>query len=211
MLRERQANPSQPSLMRCAAPLRQGWWAGRAKVRENGPMMKTDAPLTRLRDLPGPRGLPVLGNLHRIRFDRLHLILEDWADSYGAMYALRIGPQRVVVLADRSAIERVLRERPERFRRTAMLESVAAEMRLKGVFAAEGEDWRRQRRMVVAALSRAKLKDFFPTLAVSVSRLRATLGGGGGKGGARRPVPGSDALHGRRHDAARVRCRRQHP
>ena len=135
-------------------------------------MAKTDPALTRLPDLPGPRGLPVLGNLHRIRFYRLHLILEDWAEIHGAMYAIRIGPQRVVVLSDRSAIERVLRERPERFRRTAMLESVAAEMRLKGVFAAEGEDWRRQRRMVVAALSRAKLKDFFPKLAVSVSRLQ---------------------------------------
>lgn len=135
-------------------------------------MAHTEPSLTRLRDLPGPRGLPVLGNLHRLRFDRLHLILEDWADSYGAMYAIGIGPQRVVVLSDRSTIERVLRERPERFRRTTALGSVAAEMRLKGVFAAEGEDWRRQRRIVVAALSRARLKDFFPTLAVSVSRLR---------------------------------------
>ena len=45
----------------------------------------------------------------------------------------------------------ILVQRPEGFRRTAMLESVAAEMRLKGVFAAEGEDWRRQRRIVTAA------------------------------------------------------------
>ena len=53
-----------------------------------------------------------------------------------------------------------------------MLESVATEMRLKGVFAAEGEDWRRQRRIVVAALSRARLKDFFPSLAMTVGRLQ---------------------------------------
>lgn len=45
-------------------------------------MTKIDPPLSRLRDLPGPPCLPVLGNLHRIRFDRLHLILEDWADAY---------------------------------------------------------------------------------------------------------------------------------
>ena len=135
-------------------------------------MTHTEPALIRLRDLPGPQGLPLLGNLHRIRFDRLHLILEDWADGYGPVYAIRIGPQRIVVLSDRSAIGRILRERPERFRRTAQLESAAAEMRLKGVFAAEGEDWRRQRRMVVAALSRAKLKDFFPKLEVTVGRLQ---------------------------------------
>ena len=134
-------------------------------------MTQTAPALTRLRDLPGPRGLPLLGNLHQINFDRLHLILEDWADSHGPMYGIRIGPQRIVVLAERSAIDRILRERPDGFRRTRQLEAAAAEMRLKGVFAAEGDDWRRQRRMVVAALSRARLKDFFPKLEVSLGRL----------------------------------------
>ena len=135
-------------------------------------MTQAETALTALRDLPGPRVLPVLGNLHRIRFDRLHLILEEWAEQYGAMYRIRIGPHRIAVISDRSAIQRILVQRPDGFRRTTMLESVASEMRLKGVFAAEGEDWRRQRRIVVAALNRAKLKDFFPTLAVTVGRLQ---------------------------------------
>ena len=135
-------------------------------------MTQTDCALTPLRDLPGPRGLPVLGNLLQIRFDRLHLTLEDWSEQYGAMFGIRIGPHRIAVISDRSAIQRILIQRPDGFRRTAMLESVAAEMRLKGVFAAEGEDWRRQRRMVVAALNRAKLKNFFPKLAMMVGRLQ---------------------------------------
>ena len=135
-------------------------------------MTQSESALTSLGDLPGPRGLPMLGNLHRIRFDRLHLILEDWAEQYGAIFRIRIGPHRIAVISDRSAILRILVQRPEGFRRTTMLESVAAEMRLKGVFAAEGEDWRRQRRIVTAALNRAKLKDFFPTLAVTVGRLQ---------------------------------------
>ena len=134
-------------------------------------MTQSESALTSLGDLPGPRGLPLLGNLHRIRFDRLHLILEDWAEQYGAIFRIRIGPHRIAVISDRSAIQRILVQRPEGFRRTAMLESVVAEMHLKGVFAAEGEDWRRQRRIVTAALNRAKLKDFFPTLAVTVGRL----------------------------------------
>ena len=135
-------------------------------------MTESGTALTTLRDLPGPRGLPVLGNLHRIRFDRLHLILEDWAELYGEIFRIRIGPHRIAVISDRSAIHRILVQRPEGFRRTRMLESVATEMRLKGVFAAEGEDWRRQRRIVTAALNRAKLTDFFPTLAVTVGRLQ---------------------------------------
>ncbi len=142
------------------------------EIAESGPMTQTARTLTRLRDLPGPCRLPVLGNLHQIRFNRLHLILEEWAERYGPIYRIGIGPRRIVVISDRSAIQRVLMQRPEGFRRTTMLESVAAEMRLKGVFAAEGEDWRRQRRMVVVALNRAKLRDFFPRMAVTVGRLQ---------------------------------------
>ena len=140
-------------------------------------MGKNDSRLTRPRDLPRFRGLPVLEGLDRLRFGRLYLALADCADSHGVMYAIRIGPQRVVLLSDPSAIECVVRERPERYRRTAMLESVSAEIRPKGVFAAEGEDWCRQRGIVVVALSRVELRDFFPKLAVTVGRLQQRWGG----------------------------------
>ena len=134
--------------------------------------METGGGTRTLRDLPGPRGLPLLGNLHQIRFDRLHLILEEWADQYGPMFRIRIGPHRIAVISDGSAIRRILVQRPEGFRRTTALEAVATEMRLRGVFAAEGEDWRRQRRIVVDALNRARLETFFPALAMMVGRLQ---------------------------------------
>ncbi|MCY4139502.1 MAG: cytochrome P450, partial [Rhodobacteraceae bacterium] len=135
-------------------------------------MTQADQELRLLRDLPGPRGLPVLGNLLQIRLDRLHLRLEEWAERHGPMFAIRIGPQRIAVISDRTAIQRILVQRPDGFRRTAMLEEVAIEMRLKGVFAAEGEDWRRQRRIVIAALNRARLERLFPSLAIIVGRLQ---------------------------------------
>ncbi len=123
-------------------------------------------------DLPGPRCLPLVGNLHQIRLDRLHLALEDWAGRYGPLYRVRLGPRRIAVLSDRDEILRLLADRPDGFRRTRNLEAATREMGLKGVFAAEGEDWRRQRRLVVEALSRARIEDFFPKLAATVARLR---------------------------------------
>ncbi len=69
-------------------------------------------------------------------------------------------------------IQRILVQRPGGFWRTRVMESVATEMRLKGVFAAEGDDWRRQRRIVAAALNRSRLEDFFPKLSVTAERLR---------------------------------------
>ena len=127
---------------------------------------------TGVRDLPGPAGLPIIGNFHQVRFSRLHLDLEKWADRYGPLFRVRFGPSDVVVVSDRATIQRLLIQRPQAFRRTRRLESVAKEMRLKGVFAAEGDDWRRQRRIVAAALNRAHIEDFFPHLVMTAERLR---------------------------------------
>ena len=126
----------------------------------------------RFRDLPGPRGLPVLGNILQLPLDRFHLVLEQWAEQYGSIFRVRIGPHPLAVISDREAVQKVLVQRPNGFRRTRPLEAAAAEMRLKGVFAAEGDDWRRQRRVVVAALKLARLRLFFPKLAVTVGRLQ---------------------------------------
>ena len=125
-----------------------------------------------LRDLPGPRGLPLIGNMHQIRFDRLHLKLEEWAEEYGDMFSIRYGPYRVLVTSDRTAAQYMLLDRPDGFRRTFMLEAAASDMHLKGVFAAEGDDWRRQRRIVAGALNRTRLKTLFPKMQVMVGRLQ---------------------------------------
>ena len=130
-----------------------------------------EVPIT-LNDLPGPQGLPLIGNRLQFRLNQVHLKLEEWANRYGPMYRIRIGPYRVAVVSDHAAIRRILLERPEGFRRTRELEKVASELRLKGVFAAEGEDWRRQRRIVTTALNRAGLTEFFPKLANTVGRLQ---------------------------------------
>jgi hypothetical protein len=42
-----------------------------------------------LKDLPGPRGLPLLGNLLQLDVKRVHTILEQWADEYGDFYKPR--------------------------------------------------------------------------------------------------------------------------
>ena len=135
-------------------------------------MELADSAPIQLNELPGPRGLPFLGNLHRIRIERFHLILEDWAERFGPLFRIRMGSHSVAVLSDRSAIQHILLRRPDAFRRSSVLADVAAEMRLNGVFTAEGDDWHRQRRMVVAALNRARLGRFFPKLTSTVSRLQ---------------------------------------
>ncbi len=121
--------------------------------------------------LDGPPGLPLIGNVFDIKFESFHQQLERWADQYGAIYRLRVGPRRIVVLSEAESIKRMFRERPDLFRRTRALEAATTEMRLNGVFSAEGDNWRRQRKIVALALNTAHLKPFFPTLRGITERL----------------------------------------
>ena len=122
-------------------------------------------------ELGGPPGLPLVGNLFQIRLDTVHRQFEHWADRYGPLYRFRVGPYRTAVVSDAPTIRWMHRERPHRFRRTRAIELVMKEMRIRGVFAAEGEDWLRQRKLVVMALNTAHLRACFPKLRVIVGRL----------------------------------------
>ncbi len=128
--------------------------------------------LESIESLEGPRGLPIIGSLFDIDFKVFHRRLEDWCEEYGPIYRLRIGRRKIIVIAETETIKRMFRERPDVFRRTRALESATVEMRLTGVFSAEGDNWRRQRKIVALALNTAHLKPFFPKLLVTAERLK---------------------------------------
>ena len=119
---------------------------------------------TRIRDLPGPRGLPLLGNALQIETTRLHQIAEGWSRVYGEKFRFRMPGREFMVIANPDVIAGVLRDRPDGFQRTPRLNAIAREMGFGGVFSSNGEQWRRQRPMVMAAFDPAHIKAFFPAL-----------------------------------------------
>jgi len=123
----------------------------------------------RIADLPGPRGLPVLGNMLQLETSRLHLIAEDWSRKYGECFRFRIGPRQILALANPDTIATVLRERPDGFHRTERLSAIANDMGFNGLFSANGDSWRRQRPMVMASFDPKHIKTYFPAL-VKVTR-----------------------------------------
>src|SRR5258707_5324519 len=123
-------------------------------------------------ELPGPKGPPILGNLLQLDLKQLHRVLEKWTDEFGTLYAFRLGQRPVVVVAEPEAVQMVLRNRPKLYRRLGTIEPVFKEMGITGVFSAEGEDWKRQRRLTAHALDASHLRQFFPTLIKVTERLR---------------------------------------
>lgn len=128
--------------------------------------------LRRLDELPGPRGLPFLGNALELDPKELHRLVSGWADEYGPLFVFRVATQRILTVADADTIQHLLRERPERFRRWRKIEELAVEIGADGLFTAEGEKWRRQRKFVMYALNAGHVREFIPRLEEVVGRLR---------------------------------------
>ena len=130
--------------------------------------------LRQIKDLPGPPGLWLLGNTFQIRPSRVHLDVEQWAKTYGPLFRIQLGRSRQLVISDPELMAAVMRDRPDGFGRNPQSRRSFVEMGLPvGVFGAEGDDWLRQRRMVMASFAPGHVRAYFPSLIKVTLRLRS--------------------------------------
>ena len=132
--------------------------------------MSAAAPLRKT--FPARRPCPSSATPSSSTSARVHEQFADWVQEYGPYFRLRIGPRDLLLVADHAVIGSVLRDRPERFRRPTNQATIAREMGFEeGLFFANDAVWKRQRRMVMAALDPGHVKAFFPSLKTVVGRL----------------------------------------
>lgn len=65
---------------------------------------------------PGPPTIPILGNLHQLSLETGHKQMKAWADQYGSMYTLMMGPkQPVIVVSSERQVKALLVKRGSNF------------------------------------------------------------------------------------------------
>jgi cytochrome P450 len=124
-----------------------------------------------LEDLPSPKGWPLVGNLLQVDVTQAHKTFGRWADEFGPLYHVRLGRRHLLVLADPGLVNEVLHDRPGRFQRPQIMRDALLDLAINGVFAAEGTDWRRQRKLAMHALNSDHLRKYSARLAAVTERL----------------------------------------
>jgi cytochrome P450 / NADPH-cytochrome P450 reductase len=72
-----------------------------------------------LQPIPGPRGLPILGNLLDLRDDEAPLrAIENLADMYGEIYKIKVGGKTQIIVSSAEMMKEVMDEK--RFLKTAI-------------------------------------------------------------------------------------------
>jgi len=128
--------------------------------------------LRQYHELPGPRGLPLVGHALQIEPARFHRQMEDWAAEYGDFYRLQLNDRQLLVVAGHEATAQIMRDRPHGFTRTRKQLAIWTEMGLPvGLFAAEGATWERQRRMIMAGFDPAHVRHYLPAMRRVAGRL----------------------------------------
>ena len=137
--------------------------------------LATNSPpaLRQIKNLPGPRVWPLVGNALQVKVSRIHLDMERWCVRYGPLFRVYLGRQPLLVVANHQTVSALLRDRPDRFRRPSVTAFISSELGgLPNIFMAEGAEWRNQRRMVVAGFAPKAIKEYFPALVNVGLRLR---------------------------------------
>lgn len=119
----------------------------------------------------GPKSIPVIGNLHQLEISDMHNQLEKWAEEFGYVYRIKLGPTKLTVVTDPEMIQAILKNRPEGFRRMQKMDNVFSEIGMKGVFNVEGKEWYKHRKLIAKGLDVKHQQRYFPSILKSSDRL----------------------------------------
>ncbi|CAJ1949726.1 unnamed protein product [Sphenostylis stenocarpa] len=114
---------------------------------------------------PGPKGLPIIGNLHQLDSSILYLQLWQLSKKYGPLYSLKFGLRRAIVVSSAQLAKEVLKDhdleccgRPKLLGQQTLFYNGS-----EVIFSTYGEFWREIRKIcIVHVLSYRHVSRFAP-------------------------------------------------
>uniref|UniRef100_A0A671X3S2 Uncharacterized protein n=1 Tax=Sparus aurata TaxID=8175 RepID=A0A671X3S2_SPAAU len=101
---------------------------------------------------PGPKPLPLLGNLLQLDLNKPYNTLCELSKKYGSVFTVYLGPQKVVVLAGYKAVKEALVNNAEEFGDRDYLPIAHELNKGHGVLWSNGDSWKEMRRFALTNL-----------------------------------------------------------
>ena len=115
------------------------------------------------RRAPGPRGLPLSGNLWDIRADVLGFLLRT-EERYGAVAQARLGHLRYHLVSDPALLEQVLWRRAERYTRASSANRKLVDITGSSLLTTVGDGWRTRRKLIAPFFTRERMLAHVPVM-----------------------------------------------
>ncbi|XP_067427297.1 cytochrome P450 2K1-like [Thunnus thynnus] len=104
------------------------------------------------REPPGPRSLPLLGNLLQLDLKRPYKTLCELSKKYGSVFTVYLGTKKVVVLAGYKTVKEALVSYAEEFGDRDISPILYDANQGHGILFANGESWKEMRRFALSTL-----------------------------------------------------------
>ncbi|XP_060128281.1 cytochrome P450 2K6-like isoform X2 [Zootoca vivipara] len=101
---------------------------------------------------PGPRPLPLIGNLHIMDLKRPYRTMLKLSKQYGPVFSIQMGPQKSVVLAGYETVKEALVNQADAFADRPIIPIVQDLAPGFGIVLSNGENWKVMRRFALSTL-----------------------------------------------------------
>ncbi|XP_071995769.1 cytochrome P450 2C5-like [Engystomops pustulosus] len=101
---------------------------------------------------PGPRPLPIIGNLHILDLKRPYRTLHKLSETYGPVYTIKLGEKKTVVLCGYDAVKDALVHHADEFSGRPHVPLLHDLSKGLGVIFSSDENWRVMKRFTISTL-----------------------------------------------------------
>lgn len=108
---------------------------------------------------PGPGGLPVIGNLRRMQKQGILTFYQDLWKEFGDVVRVNMGPMNIYQFIRPEHIQTILVKRSDKYVKGLSHEKLRVALG-SGILTAEGELWRRQRKLMAPTYTRKGVEQF---------------------------------------------------